>query len=107
MSVPGAVATGSGGLLVPNEPLDPVASTTPRALRAWGPRSAPGTDTNWFRGQPKDYFCSKARELEINSSAGGITGAVLGLLSTVKGNHGGENAFKIYAWSKADVLVGL
>jgi 23S rRNA (cytosine1962-C5)-methyltransferase len=40
VSVPGAVATGS-----PSGANDPVASTTPRGLPAWGPRSAPGTDT--------------------------------------------------------------
>ena len=27
--------------------LDPVASTTPRGLPAWGPQSAPGTDTGY------------------------------------------------------------
>jgi LmbE family N-acetylglucosaminyl deacetylase len=29
--------------------LDPLATTTPRALRAWGPRSAPGSDTSTDR----------------------------------------------------------
>jgi ribosomal protein L11 methyltransferase len=42
VSVPGAVATGSGD---PSAIADPVATTTPRELPAWGPRSAPGTDT--------------------------------------------------------------
>src|SRR5712691_10136656 len=49
----GAVATGSpdstehsASLVIQDEHLDPVASTTPSGLPAWGPRSAPGSDTD-------------------------------------------------------------
>src|SRR5207244_5357409 len=47
------VATGShdstehsASLVIQGEHLDPVASTTPSGLPAWGPRSAPGSDTD-------------------------------------------------------------
>ncbi|HKO36013.1 MAG TPA: glycosyltransferase family 2 protein [Pyrinomonadaceae bacterium] len=49
VSVPGAVATGSGcDLKETKVRLDPVATTTPRGP-AWGPRSARGTDTVFSR----------------------------------------------------------
>src|SRR6266849_1830004 len=49
----GAVATGSdnstgqsASLVIEGAPQDPVATTTPSGLPAWGPRPAPGSDTD-------------------------------------------------------------
>jgi chromosome segregation protein len=53
VSEPGAVATGSdnstgqsASLVIQGAPQNLVASTTPSGLPAWGPRSAPGSDTD-------------------------------------------------------------
>src|SRR5229473_1803209 len=53
VSEPGAVATGSdnstgqsASLVIQGAPQDPVATTTPSGLPAWGPRPATGSDTD-------------------------------------------------------------
>src|SRR5882672_8865301 len=53
VSEPGAVATGSdnstgqsASLVIQGAPQDPVATTTPSGLPSWGPRPAPGSDTD-------------------------------------------------------------
>src|ERR1041385_1579866 len=50
VSVLRAIASGS---CVRQSITDPVATTTPRGLPAWGPRSAPGTDTLAFTSAVK------------------------------------------------------
>src|SRR5262249_18551337 len=52
-SEPGAVATGSSD---PQRVLERVATATPRGLPAWGPRSAPGSDTAGLESIPFDLL---------------------------------------------------